>query len=384
MTTTNDNLRQLRDEASALNVAGQHAGALSIYNDLVARAPDVAAWHNERAAVLRNMDRIAEAVKACETALQLDPDLAEAHVNLAGLLLTEGRYREGFREYEWRMKVPACSVPALGLSAPMWDGRPAADKCLLVVAEQGLGDTVQFVRFLSQARQRVGRVVLVVQTALKELCQRVPGADTVVGSGEMLPAHDLKISLLSLPHLLRTSLATLPAPVHYLDMARATPLSGEGLKIGINWQGNPTGSGDRGRSCPLEAFRPLFDLPCTRFCSLQKNFGLEQLAAFPAVEDMGSQCETFADTAACMKSLDLVVTTDTAVAHVAGALGRPTWVMLKHAPTWRWLRGRTDNPWYPAMTLFRKDEGESWENLLQRIAMELANFGASGTPASAP
>ncbi len=254
----------------------------------------------------------------------------------------------------------------------MWDGRHASDKCLLVVAEQGLGDTVQFVRFLAQARRRVGRLVLVVQTALKELCQSVAGADEVMGSGEILPAFDLKISLMSLPYLLRTSLATLPVPVRYLDVERTAPLEGEGLKIGINWQGNPTGAGDRGRSCPLEAFKLVFQLPGTRFFSLQKNFGLEQLTAFPEIEDLGSRCETFADTAAYMKSLDLVLTTDTAVAHVAGALGRPTWLLLKHSPTWRWLRERGNSPWYPSMRLFRKEEAESWESVIKRVSEDLA------------
>ncbi len=375
MTKTEDDLQRLRDDASALNVDGRHGEALALYDELVAKAqdsaPDVAPWHNERAAVLRNMGRIAEAQMACETALDLDPGLAEAHVNMAGLLLCQGRYREGFREYEWRLKVPGCSVPALGLRAPLWDGGSAPDKCLLVVAEQGLGDTVQFIRFLEKARSRVGRLVVVVQTALNELCQGVAGADEVVGSGEMLPPHDLKISLLSLPHLLRTSLATLPAPVQYLDVAEAAPLEGDGLRIGISWQGNPDGVGDRGRSCPLEAFKAVLGLSGARFYSLQKNFGLEQLAAFPGIEDLGSRCDTFADTAACMKSLDLILTTDTAVAHVAGALGRPTWVLLKHSPTWRWLRERTDSPWYPSMRLFRKGESENWESVLERVAENL-------------
>lgn len=371
MTKVDNALQPIRDKASALNVLGQFSESLALYDGLVAKAPDVAPWHNERAAVLRNMDRIAEAQQACEMALSIDPRLAEAHVNFAGLLLTQGRYREGFREYEWRLKVPDCSVPALKLSAPMWDGSPAPDKTLLVVAEQGLGDTIQFIRFLAPIRERVGRLAVVVQSAVKDLCQSVAGADQVVGSGEPLPAHDLKISLLSLPHLLRTSLATLPAPTHYLDVDRASSLEGDRFRIGINWQGNSTGAGDRGRSCPLEAFKPVFGPRNAHFFSLQKNFGLEQLSAFPEIEDLGSRCTTFADTAAYMKSLDLVLTTDTAVAHVAGALGCPTWLLLKHAPTWRWLRDRQDSPWYPTMRLFRMDEGESWHSLLENVAGDL-------------
>jgi len=371
MTETTEDLARLRHEAATLNVAGRHAEALSLYDNLVAKAPSVAHWHNERAAVLRNLGRIPEAQQACETALRCDPSLAEAHVNLAGLLLCQGRYREGFREFEWRLRVPQCSVPALGLAAPMWDGRPAPDQCLLVVAEQGLGDTIQFVRFLEPARRRVGRLVLVVQAAVKELCKGVAGADEVMGSGETLPPFDLKISLMSLPHLLRTSLATLPAPMGYLDVERTAALKGDGSKIGVNWQGNPTGTGDRGRSCPLEAFKPVFKLPGARFYSLQKNFGLEQLAAFPEVEDLAGHCETFADTAAYMKALDLIITTDTAVAHVAAALGRPTWLLLKYSPTWRWLRDRMDSPWYPSMRLFRKEEAECWELVLDRVAKDL-------------
>ncbi|MEQ8666043.1 MAG: tetratricopeptide repeat protein [Rhodospirillales bacterium] len=374
---TADPLTSLRQEASALNTAGHHEDALARYDDLVARAPDEAAWHNERAAVLRNLGRIAEARTACERAVALAPDLALAHVNLAGLLLTQGHYREGFRAYEWRLRVPDCHVPALGLRAPMWDGQPARDKCLLVAAEQGLGDTVQFVRFLAKARTRVGRLVLVVQTPLKGLCGGVAGADAVLASGETLPRHDLKISLLSLPHRLRTSLATLPAPERYLHGPPIESVQGGGLRVGIAWQGNPEGAGDRGRSVTLDILRPVLSASGVRFFSLQKNFGLDQLAAFPEVEDVGSRCATFADTAAIMKTLDLVITTDTAVAHVAGALGRPTWLLLKRAPAWRWLENRTDSPWYPSMRLYRQAMTGDWGTPVQRIAADLARVSAA-------
>lgn len=366
MTAPDSDLKRLRDEASALNVDGQYAEALSIYDDLVAHATSVAQLHNERAAVLRNMGRIADATAACETALKLDPDYAPARFNLAGLLLTEGRYREGFREYEWRLKIAEAHIPALKLKAPMWDGSHTPDKRLLVVAEQGLGDTVQFVRFLAKARERVGALAIVVQKPLKDLCEGVAGADLVIGSGEPIPAHDLKVSLLSLPHLLRTSLATLPAPAGYLDVTGAVDIAHDGLKAGISWQGNPEGIGDRGRSVPLEALRPLLTVPMAKFFSLQKNVGVDQIAAFPEIDDAVGDCETFADTARVMKSLDLIITTDTAVAHVAGALGRPTWLLLKHAPSWRWLRNRTDSPWYPTMRLFRQASPGDWNSVIDR------------------
>lgn len=361
----------LRDKASALNVQGRHNDALALYDRLIASAPDNPTWQTERAAVLRNLGRDIEAIEGCHRALALNPSLAEGHFLLAGLLLRDGRYRDGFREYEWRLQMPDVSIPARQLRAPFWDGQPAPDKRLMVVAEQGLGDTVQFVRFIAKARERVGALALVVQEPLRDLCASAAGADTVLASGDALPAHDLKVSLLSLPYLLRTSLATLPAPTGYLSVDGASSRAGEGLNVGLNWQGNPSGAGDRGRSVSLDTLAPLLDMPGSTYVSLQRDHGLEQLSEFPGIIDAASTSKSFADTARIMESLDLIITTDTAVAHVAGALGRPTWVLLKHAATWRWLKERSDSPWYPTMRLYRQSQPGEWADVVDRVTRDL-------------
>jgi tetratricopeptide (TPR) repeat protein len=344
--------------------------------------PDDGEGFNNLALALRARGRLDEAIAACRTAVGLVPDDAEAHVHLAELLLLAGDYGEGFAEYEWRRRLPDTAPPGDGLDAPTWDGDDPAGRTILVVAEQGYGDTLHFCRYAPLLAARGGRVVLVVQEALADLCRSLDGVDAVVASGAPLPAFDLKVPLLSLPHLMGSTPETTPATVPYLappaDRLARWQGAFDGLppgrRVGIAWQGNPRGAGDRGRSVPLARFLDLAAIGGARLVSLQKGAGHEQLAALPAgaaVEDAGRRCDDFADTAAVMADLDLIVTTDTAVAHLAGALGRPTWVALKGDPDWRWHVDRDDSPWYPSLRLFRQATAGDWDGVFAAIRSAL-------------
>jgi hypothetical protein len=269
------------------------------------------------------------------------------------------------------------------LAKPVWFGDDIADKVLLVYAEQGLGDTLQFVRYLPWVVTRAHHVVFMVQPALLRLLNPIEGV-TLIGQDAVPPDFDVRCPLLSLPRIFATDAETIPATVPYLQ---ADPKSVErwrlrlgeqGLRIGIAWQGNAKVKIDRGRSIPLHCFAPLAAIPGVRLISLQKNFGLDQLAQCPPwlkIESPGPDFDNgpgaFLDTAAVMKNLDLVITSDTAVAHLAGALGCETWVALKKIPDWRWQLDRPDSPWYPTMRLFRQQTAGDWTSVFSEIASAL-------------
>jgi hypothetical protein len=247
----------------------------------------------------------------------------------------------------------------------------------LLYAEQGLGDTLHFVRFVPMVKQRGGRVILECQSLLLRLLSGFDGIDCLVGTGSPLPAFDVQAPLLSLPGLFHTDLESIPTPVPYLhadhklvDQRRHS--AGASFRVGIAWQGNPTNPGDRHRSIPLVHFEQFAKLSGVRFISLQKGPGAisapERLECLPGLDESSG---AFMDTAAVMMSLDLVISADTVIAHLAGALGVPVWVPLAFAPDWRWLLQRQDSPWYPSMRLFRQVRFGDWEDVFKRIAEEL-------------
>ena len=291
-----------------------------------------------------------------------------------------GRFEQGWPGYEWRWKCKEFgSLPPF--HPPLWDGSPLDGRTILVHAEQGLGDTLQFIRYAPLVHQRGGRVILVCQPPLIGLLTRSPGVERLVAQGEALPDYDVHVPLMSLPGLLGTTLESVPADVPYLDAEpqlveawRHRLGSYPGFKVGIVWQGNPKFRLDRRRSIPLAQFAPLARVPGVHLFSLQKGPGAEQLAAvtdrFP-VTDLGRRLDDFMDTAAVLKNLDLVISVDTAIAHLAGALGIPVWVALPFVPDWRWLMDREDSPWYPTMRLFRQARPGQWEDVFQRIAEAL-------------
>ncbi len=320
-----------------------------------------------------------------QEALRHDPDYAEAHVNLAYFRFLLGNLEEGWPEYEWRWKRRDFTLPPF--RQPLWDGSNLEGRTVLIFAEQGLGDTIQFIRYAGLVKQRGGKVIVQCQRLLLRLLATCAGIDRLVPEGDEPPPFDLQAPLLNLPGIFRTTVASIPGNTPYL---RADCVSSDhwqkqlrgmpGYKVGIAWQGNPDHALDRRRSLPLQSFAPLAELPRVRLVSLQKGPGREQLTEQGerlGVLDLTDRLEDFADTAALMSSLDLVITVDTAVAHLAGALHIPTWLVLPRIPDWRWLLERDDSPWYPSMRLFRQSTWGDWAGVIERLTEALRQVVAS-------
>jgi tetratricopeptide (TPR) repeat protein len=341
-------------------------------------SPHFAEAQNNFGLVLRDLHRLEESRFCSRRAIELASDWAEAHYNLALTLLTMGRLAEGWPEYEWRWRRQVRFEPAI--AAPRWRGEALAGRTILLRTEQGLGDTLQFVRYAQLVKQQGGTVIVEVQPSLTRLVASCPGVDGVVTVGAPLPPCDVYVHLLSLPGIFGTSLPTIPARVPYLSLDEASlaewkrELAGEpGFKIGLAWQGNPTHPDDRRRSIPLAHFASLASVPGIRFYSLQWGAGREQLTAAAGlpITDLGERLGDFCQTAAIVRNLNLVISCDSSAAHLAGALGIPVWVALASSPDWRWMLQRSDSPWYPTMRLFRQSVPGDWPSVVQEMEAEL-------------
>lgn len=325
--------------------------------------------------------RIQQAALAFSNAIALNPDHVGARWNMSLLLLLMGDYAAGWREYEWRWRRPA--TPLRQCPEARWDGRPLDGAAILLHAEQGFGDTIQFLRYVPLVAAQGGRVILEVQPELRSLVQGLDGVASVHGRGDPLPPFDVECPLMSLPLAFGTLLDRVPGAVPYLrpDPAMAARWGerlgdGPGPKVGLVWAGNPLFRGDRSRSPGLRALQPLLDLPDIRFFGLQMGAGRRDLppAGGPSgFVDLGPEIHDFADTAAIMANLDLVVSSCTAPAHLAGSLGVPVWVALPFAPDWRWLLERADSPWYPTARLFRQPAPGDWATPFMAMAEALRN-----------
>lgn len=349
--------------------------------DALRLKPDYAEAHNNLGIVLVQAGREGEALTHYDEAVRLRPDYPEARMNRSLSWLGGGDFARGWPEYEWRFKVNKRHKPPPG---PRWDGRPLDGKILLVTAEQGLGDSINFVRYAPLAKARGCRVVFDCPDPIASLVATCPGVDRVAPRGTGGVTYDTHVPLLSLPGLFGVPPEAAVAQVPYLtpDPARVEHWRAElaglpGLKVGITWQGSKVHKGDKLRSVPLAQFAPLAAVPGVTLVSIQKGPGTEQLADGPGaglgVRDFGSKtAPEMMDAAALMAALDLVVSVDTAVVHVAGATGRPVWVAVPSAADWRWQRRREDTIWYPTMRLFRQQERGDWAGVFARLAAELA------------
>jgi tetratricopeptide (TPR) repeat protein len=327
---------------------------------------------------------IASAIEHFDRSLALAPNYAEAHHNRASALLLLGNFSDGLPEYEWRFG--SRDFPPFRPRWPLWDGSDPAGKTIVLVAEQGLGDTLQFVRYARLLEARGATVIVECNPVLHPILSRTSGVSQWIGPRDTPPGVDACLPLLSMPHRLRTTLDTIPAEIPYIyaDSQRTEAWREEiraagQIRVGISWQGNPLAPYDNERSIPLTNFEPLARIPGVRLINLQKGAGSEQLAAVGSawnVLDLGDRLDAsggaFMDTAAIMQHLDLVITSDTAMSHVAGALGVPTWVALAKVPDWRWLLDREDCPWYPSMRLFRQPTAGDWRSVFERMAGELS------------
>jgi tetratricopeptide (TPR) repeat protein len=369
--------------------------AIAAHRRAIAANPDYAKGHANLAHALRSSGRIDDALAASHRAVALDPELPQARFNHAHYLLLNGDLKQGFVDYRWERKCKSFPKDFPKFSEPEWQGEAFSGRTLLLFAEQGLGDTLQFVRYVPMAAEMGGAIVLQVQPALASLLRTIPGL-TVISRGEPLPPFDLQLPLMSLARVFGTTLDTIPAAIPYLqaDPAKCaswrralngatlnkTPDNAASLKIGVVWAGNPKHPGDRSRSLSAEAVLPRLVMPGVQLYSLQKEPRAAEVAVLARlgadIIDLALELGDFADTAAAIAALDLVITVDTSVAHLAGALGRPVWVLMPHSLDWRWLRNREDSPWYPTMRLFRQHEPRAWEHVLARVSSELARVAA--------
>jgi tetratricopeptide (TPR) repeat protein len=378
-----DYVEALYNRGVVLRDLHRPAEALASFDRALSIAPDHVDALNNRGIVLRDMKRPREALASYDRALALKPDHAEMHSNRSGLRLLLGDFEGGWEEFEWRWRTQEFAPWRRDFAVPLWLGEePLAGKTILLHAEQGFGDAIQFGRYVPLVAARGAKVILEVPPPLTALFSGIEGALLVVGRGEKLPEFDCHCPLLSLPLAFETRLETIPATIPYLSASedRVTKwkerLPETGVRrIGIAWAGNPNFKGDQTRSIGLDRLSPLLSVAGVEFVGLQKELregDREILKNNSHVKYVGDAIEDFSDTAAIMSSVDLVISSDTSVAHLAGALGKPVWVLLQYVADWRWLLERSDNPWYPTARLFRQPDIYDWESVIRRVKDELS------------
>lgn len=374
---------------NALMHHGDPWSAIESYNTALQIRPDRADIYYNLANALKSAGRLYSAIEHYQRALTLNPDFIDARWNLSHVLLLGGNFQAGWREYECRFKLPnQKDIYPFRLEAPRWEGDSFIAKRLLVHDEQGFGDTLQFIRFLPFVKALGGTVIFETRNPLLKLLKGFPGIDELVPRSDSIePAadFDLYIPLMSLPALFDTRLSTVPSQVPYLyadPKVKAqwrTRLEGSDLKVGIVWAGNPGHANDQHRSCELEMFRVLTRISGVKLIGLQSGPGALQVQRSGSdlgLINLGDEFEDFSDTAAAISVLDLVIAVDTAVAHLAGAMGKPVWLLLPYSPDWRWLTSRGDSPWYPTMRLYRQPLPGNWKAVFQQVNEDLSRTAA--------
>jgi tetratricopeptide (TPR) repeat protein len=364
---------------------GNVDACIAAHRRAISADPDFAPGYANLAVALRNKGELDEMLEVSYQAVRLAPDNAQTRFGHAHFLLMCGDLVNGFAEYQWGHKY-GLSEGTPRFDGPEWQGEDFAGKTLLIFAEYGIGDALQFVRYMPMVAARGGSVVLQVQPAIAALLRPMPGV-TVLGRHEPVPHYDLQLPLIDLPRIFGTTLDSIPADIPYLkadsikvEKWREAVGNQSALKVGVVWAGSPLHKGDRQRSLSAEAVLPRLVMPGVQLFSLQKEPRaadgpvLQQLGS--DITDLGPLLGDFTDTAAAVAALDLVISVDTSVAHLAGALGRPCWILLPYALDWRWLRDREDNPWYPTVRLFRQSKPQAWDGVLVRAAAELARVAA--------
>ena len=375
------------NKANALKGLNRHSDAIASYDRAIALKPDYVHAHNNRGSCFDEMMQADEALSSYRNALAFSPDFAEAHWNVAINRLRAGDFKTGWIESEWRWKCPSLQLKQRNFVQPLWLGdQPIEGKTLLLHNDQGLGDALQFCRYAPLVAARGARVILESDPPLRELLATLEGVPEIIVRGKTLPDFDYHCSLASLPLAFDTTPDTIPSTVPYLSTAgSASDWQGwlgpaKGPRVGLVWSGNPKHGNDHNRSIALETLLPLLDIEA-QFVSLQKDPRLADAAVLRErsdIRDAGPELNSFSDTAALLSQLDLVITVDTSVAHLAGALGRPAWVLLPRVPDWRWLLDRGDSPWYPSLRLFRQTETATWPPVVQRVKEALQKLIAGG------
>lgn len=406
-----DNLLALNNLGIALHDAGRDDDALPLLQCACALAPDDPGVRTDLAAVLHRSGHLDEAEDALNKALSCDAGFARAWSNLGNLLqdklrltearmahecalarepaepdyywnyamtlLLDGRIAEGFAAYEWRRNKPGFVKPPV--TGPEWDGTSPAQQTILLYSEQGLGDSIQFSRYAKLLAEMDATVIIACPPALKKVLGTLGESITVVSAFKDAPLYDCHAPLMSMPHLMRGLVDDIPAETPYIAVPPNTlsplPPKTKELRIGLVWAGNPEHPADRRRSMSLGPLRPLFDIDGIEWVSLQGGDVSAEIAEAGApLLDLEPIRNSLDDTAAAIAELDLIISVDTAAAHLAGALGRPTWVMLPHAPDWRWQIGRDDSPWYPTLRLFRQPAPDDWDSVVSTVADALKDY----------
>ena len=377
--------------AAVLHDQTDYGAAVRLYRQVLARNPLHAGALSSLGNSLRALGHMPESLAAHDRAVAAAPGNAEFLFNRSTSYLMAGDYARGWDAYEWRWQNPAGRIRDLGA---LWQGEDIAGRTILLHAEQGLGDTLQFVRYVPLVAARGARVVLEVQPALVRLFQAMPGVHRVIARGEALPPYDRHCPLLSLPRVFATRLETIPCHLPYLQaeadaiVAWGTKLpDDQGVRVGIVWAGSPHLNDaaahlfDLRRSISLAELAPLGDIAGVHLVSLQKDRpdgpswtppGMNVIDLMPGVAD-------FADTAALASNLDLVISVDTSVAHLAAGLGLPVWLLARYNGCWRWMQDRLDSPWYPGMRIFRQEHPMDWSGVIQRVRIDLETIAKEGS-----
>lgn len=397
LTLQPDNVAALFGLAQALTKLDLIEFADDAYRDLLARAPEWIEPVVDFAALLNDSGRHDEAIALLREALARHPEHADLHSMLFACLFARGDWREAWPDYEWRLEDPEVNRYLLPTDRPRWQGEDLAGKTILLQSEQGYGDALQFVRYAPMVKARGGRVILRAHKALLPLMRTVAGVDDVVHPESAASASDVPfdvhVPLMSLPLIFGTQAGTVPAAVPYItpdpDLVaqwRERLGAQPGMSVGLAWQGNPAHPHDWRRSIPLDCLRSLLDCPGVSFVSLQVGPGRERLTELDdRIVDPNADIDSgsFADTAAIVANLDLVISIDSAIAHLAGAIGKPVWILLARSADWRWQGGREDSPWYPQALLFRQHKLGDWADVVSRLQAELSSFAGAGVPSPA-
>ena len=364
---------------AALKHLGKLGEAISAFKSALSLQPRVAAAHYALGVVLKDAGKVTEAVACFEAATALDPEHAGAQWNMALGRLLCGDFTEGWKTFGWYTKVK--SANARHFTQPAWDGRPLAGQTILLYEEHGYGDTLQFLRYAGEIKKHAGRVLVSCRPEMARLASSAPGVDAVISDKDPIPAFDVHASFFALPMLMGTTLQSIPGEVPYFfpqsDLVAAWRRRGvlkAGVNAGIVWRGNK--KTDARRAMETAHVAKICAVPGVNWLSLQMDVTPEEqgLLSAAGVQGCGSLVSDWADTAALISTLDLIVTVDTGVAHLAGALGKPVWILLPAVPDWRWLLERADSPWYPTARLFRQPAADDWDAVTQDVCRELTGF----------
>ncbi len=372
---------------SLLKTMGRYKDSEDTYRKGIKLYPNSPGMLYNMGNLMRDECRPEEAIKCFEKSLKIDNDVPGVHWNLALAHLLSGNIKEGFKEYLWRWDYDQFPTKKRHFAQPMWDGKPFNGKTLFIYLEQGVGDWIQFARWIPEVvkkKGKTGKLIVECHSGLKKLFSEIPGVDHVQYREETPPPFDTQVPYMTLPYLFQNTLENMPKKTPYLTVPKAAKHKvsesvikpTDNLKVGIVWAGNPQHGNDKNRSSSLRHWIPLFELDQISWFSLQKGQKEEEpreLKLANKIELLGPHFQDYSETAAVIEHLDLVISVDTSVAHLAGALGKPVWVLVPYSPDWRWLLEREDCPWYPTARIFRQDKSRTWASVMPKLREALSD-----------